>query len=147
MKAQAQQAKRTDTEQNLIGLERAYWRAMQDKDIDAALSMTLDPCLLAGASGVMSVDKPAFVKMVKSAAWRIEDFRLDNFHVRMLGDDVALVAYKVHEELTVDGKPVSIDCADTSTWVRRDGEWMCASHTEALAGDPYGRDRRHESVH
>jgi len=49
---------------------------------------------------------------------------------------------KVHEELTVDGKPVSIDAADTSTWVRRDGRWLCAAHIEALAGDPYGRDRR-----
>jgi hypothetical protein len=61
--------------------------------------------------------------------------------VRLLGDDTAIVAYTVHEELTVDGKPVSIDAADTSTWVRRDGRWLCALHSESLAGDPFGRDR------
>jgi len=25
--------------------------------------------------------------------------------------------------------------------VRRDGRWRCVLHTEALAGDPFGRDR------
>jgi len=47
----------------------------------------------------------------------------------------------VHEELTVEGKPVTLDAADSSTWVRRDGHWLCAAHTETLSGDPYGRDR------
>jgi hypothetical protein len=54
----------------------------------------------------------------------------------------AAVAYQVHEELTVDGKPVTLDAADSSTWVRRDRRWLCALHTEAIAGDPFGRDRQ-----
>jgi hypothetical protein len=53
---------------------------------------------------------------------------------------LAIVAYQVHEELTVDGKPVTLDAADSSTWVRRNGRWLCALHTEAIAGDPFGRD-------
>jgi hypothetical protein len=61
--------------------------------------------------------------------------------VRLLRDDVAIVAYQVYEELTVDGKPVTLDAADSSTWVRRNGRWLCALHTEAIAGDPFGRDR------
>jgi hypothetical protein len=47
----------------------------------------------------------------------------------------------VHEDLIVDGKPVSLDAADSSTWVKRDGQWKCAMHTEAILGDPFGRDR------
>lgn len=62
--------------------------------------------------------------------------------MRLLEDDVALVAYKVHEDLTVDGKKVSMDAADSSVWVRRNDQWRCALHTESLAGDPYGRDRK-----
>jgi hypothetical protein len=54
---------------------------------------------------------------------------------------VAVLVYNVHEELTVDGKPVTIDAADASTWVRRNGRWVCALHTESLKGDPFGRDR------
>ena len=36
---------------------------------------------------------------------------------------------------------MALDAADSSTWVRRDGRWLCAMHTEAIAGDPFGRDR------
>jgi uncharacterized protein DUF4440 len=66
----------------------------------------------------------------------------DGAQVRSLGDGVAIVAYQVHEELTVDGKPVTLDAADASVWVRRDGRWLCAMHTESIAGDPFGRDRQ-----
>ena len=59
----------------------------------------------------------------------------------MLRDDVAVVAYVVTEELTVENKPVTLKAADSSTWVRRDGRWVCAVHTESLSGDPFGRDR------
>jgi hypothetical protein len=81
--------------------------------------------------------------MMRKASWVLEEFDLDaDAEVRMLAKDVALVAYKVHEKLTVDGQPVQLDAADASTWVKRDGRWVCALHTEALAGDPFGRDRR-----
>ena len=59
----------------------------------------------------------------------------------MLSDDIAVLAYNVHEDVTVDGKDLSVDAVDSSVWVRRDGRWVCAAHTEAIAGDPYGRDR------
>ncbi len=72
----------------------------------------------------------------------LDDFELnDDVKVRLLREDVAVLAYKVHEELTVDGKSVKLDASDTSTWVRRDGRWFCALHTEAISGDPFGRDR------
>ena len=59
-----------------------------------------------------------------------------------LGPDAAVLAYTVHERLAVDGKSVTIDAADASTWVRRGGRWRCALHTESIQGDPFGRDRR-----
>jgi ketosteroid isomerase-like protein len=126
----------------LLGLEKEFWRALKDKDIDAALRLTNDPCIVAGAQGVASIDKPTFAKMMQSATWTLHDFDVEDAQVRLLSDDVAILAYRVREKLTVDGKPVSLDAADTSTWVRRDGHWLCASHTESIAGDPYGRDRR-----
>ena len=52
------------------------------------------------------------------------------------------VTVTVTNVVTVDGEPVSLEAADVSTWVRRDGRWLCALHTESLAGDPFGRDRQ-----
>ena len=57
------------------------------------------------------------------------------------GQDVALVAYKVHEELTVEGELLTLESAESSVWVRREGGWRCAMHSESILGDPFGRDR------
>jgi uncharacterized protein (TIGR02246 family) len=126
----------------LIGLEKKYWQAIIDKDFEAALELTDDPCIVAGAQGVASIGRKEFEGMMKSEQWTLNKFELDDIQVRMLGDDTAVVAYKVKEQLTVEGKPLTLEAADASTWVRKNGHWVCALHTEALAGDPFGRDRK-----
>jgi hypothetical protein len=128
-------------EKELIARETAYWEALKKKDVTAARAFTDDPCFITGASGVGNISGEKFAELLKGSKWTIENYRFDDMQVRMLGEDVAIVAYKVHEDLTVDGRPVSFDAADSSTWVRRKGGWVCALHTEALSGDPFGRDR------
>ena len=129
-------------EQELIALEKEYWQAIKDKNVDAAMRLTDDPCIVTGAQGVGRIDRQGLAGMMKTASYTLHDFKIsDDAQVRMLGDDVAVLAYNVHEELTVEGKPVTLDAADASTWVRRNDHWVCALHTESLKGDPYGRDR------
>ena len=130
-------------EQELLGLEKEYWQALQDGDVETALRLTDDGCILAGSRGVMRIDRQAFISMMQDATYTLHRFELkDDAQVTLLGDDVAVLAYSVHEELTVDGSPVTLDAADASTWVRRNGRWVCALHTESIAGDPFGRDRQ-----
>lgn len=134
----------TDTtiEQELAGLERRYWQALQDRDTGAALELTADPAILAGAQGVGLLTHDTFVAMMENATWTIDSFEIvGDLDVRQVGDDTAIVAYTVHEEVTVDGQQVGFDAAETSTWVRRDSRWICVAHTESIAGDPFGRDR------
>lgn len=133
----------TAIEKELLGLEKQYWQAIKDKDADAVMRLTDDPCIVAGAQGIALIGKPALAAMVKAAPYTLQAFDVkEDVQVRLLSDDVAALAYKVHEELTVDGKPVTIDAADASTWIKRDGRWVCALHTESILGDPFGRDRR-----
>ena len=130
-------------ENELLTLEREYWQAIKDKDAEAVGRLTDFPCIIAGAQGVTRLDEKTYNAMLADDAWAIRSFDLDrDAQVRMVADDVAVVAYKVREELTVKGQPVRLDAADTSVWVRREGRWRCAAHTESLTGDPYGRDRR-----
>jgi uncharacterized protein (TIGR02246 family) len=129
-------------EQELMALEHQFWQAIKDNDAESAMRLSDDPCILTGAQGVGSLPRAAFIGMMQNAPYTLHAFELKDPQVRMISDDVAIVAYRVHEELTVDGKRVEIDAADSSTWVRRDGRWLCALHTEAISGDPYGRDRR-----
>ena len=130
------------SESNILDLEHQYWQAIRDKNVDAITRLTDDPCLLTGAQGAAKIDRKSLAGMMSNAPWTLQAYELSDANVRMLSDDVAIVAYKVHEELTLEGKPLKIDAADASTWVRRDGHWVCALHTEAIAGDPYGRDRK-----
>jgi len=130
-------------ERELLKLERRYWQALQDGDDHTAVLLSDDPCIVSGAQGVASIDRKAMAAMLKQATWKLRHFEIDpDVKVRMLGEDVAVLAYKVREHLTVDGKPVELEASDASTWVRRDGQWVCALHTESLKGDPFGRDRR-----
>ncbi len=131
-----------DVEKQLVELERSYWQAIKDRDFQTAMRLSDDPCIVTGPQGVGKLDKKSIVAMMKEAPYQLEEFKLaDDITVRMLGDDIGVVAYKVHEKLTVDGKPVELDAAESSTWVRRNGHWVCALHTESIEGDPFGRDR------
>jgi len=131
-----------NVENELVELEKRYWTAIQDKDPVVALQLTHDPCIVTGAQGVASLDRDKLAMMTEGARWTLDDFELDDVQVQLVRDDVAIVAYKVKETLLVDGKPLTLEAADSSTWVRSNGRWLCALHTEAIAGDPFGRDRR-----
>jgi hypothetical protein len=129
--------------EELVELERQYWQALKDRDYAVAERLTDDQCIVSGPQGVGRIDKKTLVEMMQNAPYTVDDFELDDdFQIRMIGSDVAIIAYKVHEELTVEGEPVTLDAAETSTWIRRNGSWVCALHTESLTGDPFGRDRR-----
>ena len=132
----------TDLAKELLDLETQFWNAMKNKDIEAALRLTHEPCIVAGAQGVSSITKQTFAKMMATGAWILHEFEIRDVKVQQLSDDIAIIGYKVREDLTVDGKAITLEAADVSTWVRKDGQWLCALHTESLAGDPYGRDRQ-----
>src|SRR3954454_6208780 len=90
--------------------------------------------IIAGAQGVGLIDHAGYVRMMEHATWTILDFTIgEDVQVRLLGNEAAVVAYTVHEQLEVDGDRVAFDAADTSTWVRRAGRWLCAAHTESIA--------------
>jgi hypothetical protein len=102
------------TEKELLGLDGAFWEALTRKDANAATRVTDFPCIMTGPQGVASLDEQTFANIMKSEQYSIEhvDFG-DDAKVRLLGDDVA-IAYNVREQLTVDGKPVTLHAADSS---------------------------------
>ncbi len=132
----------TNVTEQLEELERKYWQAIKEKDTAEAVRLTDFPCIVTGPQGVRTLDKKTYEEMSNSPSWELKEFELSDINVRVINDDVGIVAYKVHEEMIVDGKPVSLDAANASTWVKRDGHWVCTLHTEALSGDPFGRDRQ-----
>ena len=132
----------TSAQTELIEQERRFWQALKENDVATMVSMSAEPCVVAGAQGVATIDRKTFERMMSASQCTLEAYELVNPQVSMIRDDVGIVSYQVREELTLGAEKVKLEAADTSVWVRRDGRWLCALHTESLSGDPFGRDRR-----
>jgi ketosteroid isomerase-like protein len=133
--------RRRQVEQELLLLEERYWRAVQSRDVATVVALSDDPCIVTGAQGVARIDHLALAELLSGATYTLDHFEIEDAHVRLIGDQVAIVAYTVSEQLTVEGEKVILEAADASTWVKKDGRWVCALHTESLPGDPFGRGR------
>jgi hypothetical protein len=116
-------------------LETRFWQSMVDKDPETAMEMIAAECLIAGPSGTMRIDPEAYGKMTREGQWTLKDFEFDDLEVVFPTDDVAVVAYKVHQIGDMKGKKMDLRCADTSTWVKQDGDWKCSAHTETVLED------------
>ncbi len=138
----------TSETRTLLDVERRFWNAMREKDAQTASAMTDDECIVVGAQGVNAITAASMGKMTAEGPWKLQDYALDDAsaQVRMIGDDVALVAYSVHEDVQMNGTDMSVDAHDASVWVRRDGQWKCAMHIESVAGDPFGQTNRNDAA-
>jgi ketosteroid isomerase-like protein len=126
--------------QHIIELEEKFWRTMVDRDVDTATGMMADTAIVTSAQGAAMIDSGTFARMMKEGTWKLHSFKLDKPQVKFNGGDMAIIGYEVTEKLTVDDKPLELIAYDASVWIRVDGEWKCALHTESVKGDPFGRD-------
>jgi hypothetical protein len=131
-------------EKELLDLERQYWDAIKTKDARIAGRLSDEPCVVVGPSGAMSIDRRGMEGMIKDPSFELKSYAFDpkSIQFRSVGRDTAVLAYKVTEELVVDGKPTRLEAYDASMWTRKDGNWVCTLHTESIAGDNFGRDKR-----
>ena len=131
-------------EQEIIEREHGFWDAMKNMDSAQTVAMTDKQCFIAGAQGIAAIDPKTMGDLMSSATWKLHSYKMDekDMKVRMVGDNVAIVAYPVSEDLTVDGQRLTLNANDTSVWVRDGKDWRCALHTESPAGDPFGRDKK-----
>lgn len=129
-------------ETEIIGLEQKFWDALKRKDVKTMESLSDETCVLAGPQGASKFKRADFANMLNQQRYEIVDFKFkDNWQVEILNSQTAVIAYNVEENLTVDGKPLTLSAAESSTWTKKDGKWVCSLHTESILGDPFGRDR------
>jgi ketosteroid isomerase-like protein len=115
-------------------LEKDFWQSMVDKDADKAAAMIAEPSLVTGPSGTMRMDPKLYKKMTEEGQWTLDKFEFSDVDVIFPNEDTGIIAYKVHQTGTMKGEKMDLNCADSSTWVREDGEWRCALHTETILG-------------
>jgi len=119
-------------ETQIIGLEKEYWRAMENRDFTTIKRLTRFPCIVAGKNGIRQVDEATFKAMFDSSEnMQLKVIEISSTTTQVIHDQTAVIAYRITLEYRVDGKNTPFNCACTSTWVKEeDDQWVCAMHTE-----------------
>ncbi|MGX7925500.1 nuclear transport factor 2 family protein [Tsuneonella sp. HG094] len=116
-------------------LENRFWQTMVDKDSRTAAGMIAREGIVTGPMGAMAIDPAKYEAMTEEGQWNLKSFELSDVQVVQPSDDVAIIAYKVHQKGDMKGQAMDLKCVDSSTWVREDGDWKCALHTETILGE------------
>ncbi len=116
----------------LIDLENKFWQSMVDEDTDTALAMLNEPALMVSSHGAMKFDHAGYRQMAEKGSMVLKSYQLSDIDVVLPADDTAILTYRVKQTMAPRGKSESMtqEMADTSTWIRRGGQWQCVMHTE-----------------
>jgi ketosteroid isomerase-like protein len=123
------------TRDDIIALEKSYWEALRSKDGNRTAKLSADPALVTGTQGVMSIARSKMGKMTEEGNWTLESYSFDDIEVSTPTPDVAIIAYTVDQQVTMNGKPQTLRAADSSTWIRGSEGWQCHAHSETLLKD------------
>jgi hypothetical protein len=121
-----------ETRDELVELEHRFWQALLDGDTDTALSLMNEPMLRVTALGVTKVGRTEYRDLAESGQMVLKEYHLSDVDVVFPADDVAVLAYAVRQTIAPRGRLTLLtqNMADTSMWVRKNGRWRCAMHTE-----------------
>jgi hypothetical protein len=122
----------TQRRQDIEALERAFWQSMVDGKAAVATRMLTEPALMVSGHGSIRFDHATYEKMAADDRHRLVDYRFGDFDVVFPTDDVAVASYQVTQSMERDGKAMTQDAYDSSTWVRIGDAWKCVAHTESL---------------
>jgi Domain of unknown function (DUF4440) len=126
------------TKEDIIALEASYWEAMKAKNGARTSQLSSKITLVTSAQGVMSIAKSEMGKMTEHGKWTLESYAFDDIAVTTPTPDVAVIAYTVNQQVTIDGKSQKLRAADSSTWIRGADGWQCHAHSETFLKDDSG---------
>ena len=122
------------TKDEIVALEKSYWDAMKEKDGARTAALSGKTSIVSGPRGVMSIDQAKMGKMTEEGNWTLQDYAFDDVHVSTPAPGVAIIAYKVKQTVTMDGKQKQMEAADLSTWLKGKDGWQCHAHSETVLG-------------
>lgn len=120
------------TKDEIIALEKSYWDAMKKKDGNRTAELSAKSSLVTGARGVTRIPKEKMGRMTEEGSWTLDSYAFEDIEVSTPSPDVALIAYTVRQDVTMDGKSDSLKAADSSVWIRGANGWECHAHSETF---------------
>ena len=123
----------TKQQNEIAALEKAFWDSIVDGKPEVATGILTEPAVMVSGHGATKFDHAAYTKMANDEKYKLVDYTMSDMDVMFPRDDVAVASYHVVQKMELQGKPMHMDVYDTSTWVKIDGHWRCAIHTESSA--------------
>lgn len=119
----------------LFELENKFWKSIVDEDAETATGLLTEPAFMVSSHGAFKFDHARYRQMAEQGSMVVKSYELSDMDAIFPGNDTAILTYKVRQVLQPRGKSEEItqDMTDTSTWVREQGAWRCAMHTESPA--------------
>ncbi len=112
----------------LLQAEADACKAFEDGNADALRkALTADFTLVDSRGNVTNLEQNLAEVAAREPYY--DEFRNDGQHVRLYGDDTALIVGVTHIRGKAGGEAFAADFRYTDTWIRRDGRWRpAASH-------------------
>lgn len=79
-----------------------------------------------------TVSKDAMKSMTEEGKWTLNSYQFDDVKFLSPAPDVAILAYTVTQNVTMDGNTLNQRAANSSTWIRGSDGWQCCAHSEAF---------------
>jgi Domain of unknown function (DUF4440) len=116
---------------DVLDLERAGWEALSTPGAAGPFYERVldDTVVFLLPGGLHMYDRVAVVDAMTGATW--DWYRIDDAHVRPLGDDVAVVHYRAAAQR---GEAPVFEALMASTYVRRPDGWRLAVHQQTPTG-------------
>lgn len=114
----------------IMKLETKFWQSMLDEKPEIAAALLTEKATSVAMFGIHHFSPAEYVKMAEEGPAKLTAFSFSNEKVLFPTPDVAVATYEVEQKFEMDGKPQEMVCLDTTTWVRQDGKWLAAAHTE-----------------
>jgi hypothetical protein len=115
------------TDDALIAQEKKMWDLIKMQDWSNFGAAIADDFVFVAGDGFK--DKAATLEWVKKD--KLVNSSFSDWNVNQMGENAAVVAYKVNQEWTTDdGKTNKMTSYCSSAWGRQGGKWMVYSHQD-----------------
>lgn len=123
------------TAADIMKLETEFWQSLVDGAPEKAAALLTDKAANAAMYGIHHFSPAEYLKMAKDGPAKLTSFSFSNEKVFFPAPDVAVATYEARQSFEMDGKAHEMACFDTTTWVKNNGRWLAAVHTESPRAD------------
>ena len=119
----------------IMKLEVEFWQAMADQRPEQAAALLAAEAVSVAMFGIYHFSPSEYLAMAQTGPAKLISFEFSNEKVIFPIADVAVATYEVKQIFEMDGKSHEMACFDTTTWVKTNGRWLAAAHTETQKQD------------